>query len=125
MPFCPQIVDIGKASGAASPAYAVVANKEKRVISVLERYVGCWLYLVLHTQQDIEQPRCCRCFIRDADAGIVELGHGFRGVEEDTASFLSCGNTKTRYWLQAVCQAKVVHHRHRPGVNLAIRHRRG
>src|SRR4030095_12790501 len=106
MPFCSQIVGIGKTSGATAPAQAVVANEEERVIGVLERYVGCWLYLVLHTQQDIEQPRGCRGFVCDTNAGLMECAHRFRGVEKDTASFLGRGNTKPPHWLQAVCQAK-------------------
>src|SRR6185295_5562473 len=85
MPFCSQIIGIGKTSGPASSAQAVVANEEKRLIGLLERHVGCWLYLVLHTQQDIEQPRCCCGFIRDANASIMEFAHGFGGVEKDTA----------------------------------------
>src|SRR5438093_8340656 len=54
----------------------------------------------------------------------MQFAHGFRGVEKDTVRFPRRGNTKTRHRLQAVCQAKTVHHRHRPGVNLAVCHRR-
>ena len=59
MPFCPEVIGVGKTSGPAALAQAIVANEEECIIGVLERHVGCWLYLVLHTQQDIEQPRCC------------------------------------------------------------------
>src|SRR5262245_49998904 len=55
----------------------------------------------------------------------MQFAYGFRGVEKDAAGFLRCGHTKTRHRLQAVCQAKIVHHRHWPGVNLAVCQRCG
>src|SRR5712692_8526970 len=66
-----------------------------------------------------------RAFVRDADACRMEFCHGLRGVEEDTARFPHTGDTKTRHGLEAVGEAKTVHHRHWPGVNLAVLHRRG
>jgi hypothetical protein len=54
----------------------------------------------------------------------MEFAHGFGGVEKDTAGFLGRGHTETRHRLQAIRQAKTVHYRHWPGVNLAVYHRR-
>src|SRR6266545_6562869 len=111
MPFFPQVVGVGKTSCPAAPAQAVIADQEERVIGFLKRHIGWWLDLILHTQQDIQQLRRRRGFIRDADAGTMEFYHGFRGVEEDIARGPHRGDTKTRHRIETLCKAKTVYDR--------------
>src|SRR5438270_9096023 len=90
------------------------------MVRVLERDVGRRLYLVLQSQQDLQESAGGDSLAGDANAGGSQGFDGLLRVQQNTPGFPYGRDAKSRQEPAMVCQVETVNQWHRSSVDLAL-----